>query len=128
MVARPGATVTRQAITERQIHASCVEWLRWAHPGVKAHHSMNEGRRGWRAQADVKALGVWRGFPDLVLLHQGAVLFVELKRPGGRLEQTQRQCHEDLRAQGFDVVTVYSVEEFQQTVGDWMQMLKPASI
>ena len=50
-------------ISERQIHAATVDYLRLAlRPGVVFHHSPNEGHRGWKAQRDINEMmqDTWR--------------------------------------------------------------------
>jgi hypothetical protein len=52
-------------------------------------------------------------WPDrLVLMQGGRIIFVEFKRPGGRLSQGQKIQFERIREQGFEVFVVYSVEEY----------------
>lgn len=43
------------------------------------------------------------GFPDLMLLRDGRVRFVEVKRPGGRPRPLQEYRHAQLRRMGFEV-------------------------
>lgn len=45
----------------------------------------------------------YRGIPDrLVLLPNGRAIFIELKRPGGKVRSTQEKAHKVLRQLGFD--------------------------
>jgi Holliday junction resolvase-like predicted endonuclease len=47
-----------------------------------------------------------RGYPDrLVLLSGGRAVFVEFKRPGGKLTPLQEFTHDKLKALGFQVAT-----------------------
>lgn len=47
-----------------------------------------------------------RGWPDrLIILPNGRVIFIELKRPGGTLEPLQKHRHEQLENLGHDVKT-----------------------
>lgn len=55
--------------------------------------------------------GVKRGVPDLCALWRGGAAFLEVKRPGGRLSPDQRAIHERLRALGWPVTVVTSVDE-----------------
>ena len=72
--------------SERALHASVVEHLKYVlRPGVVVHHSPNEGRRGWKAQRDIKSHGTLAGWPDLEILHQGQTYFVEIKTLKGRI-------------------------------------------
>lgn len=54
-----------------------------------------------------------RGIPDrLVLIPDGIVLFVELKRPaGGVFEPLQERWHVKLRRMGFTVAVCYTKEQ-----------------
>jgi len=56
-------------------------------------------------------------WPDrLVLMQGGRAIFVEFKRPGGRLSQGQKIQFERIREQGFEVFVVYSVDEYLQVL------------
>ncbi len=49
------------------------------------------------------------GVPDRILILGGRVLFVEMKREGGKLSAIQEHLHRKLRAVGADVRVVYGV-------------------
>lgn len=91
---------------EEQLHRACVNYLRIAMPpppdGAVWWHTPNQ--RGTRAKyeaAILKALGVRAGIPDLLFLHQGRLLAVELKAPeGGSLTERQRETQELLEQAG----------------------------
>jgi hypothetical protein len=68
----------------------------------------------------VKSLGGWclklrspgRGFPDrTVLLPGGRVVFLEVKRPGGKVSFPQRYFITRLRKLGFPAAIVYSLDD-----------------
>jgi Holliday junction resolvase-like predicted endonuclease len=46
------------------------------------------------------------GMPDLMLLKDNEVRFVEVKAPKGRLSAVQEYRHAELRARGFNVETI----------------------
>jgi hypothetical protein len=78
--------------TESQIHAAVCDHLRLrARPGVLWVHPANGGRRDPREAARFKRLGVLAGASDLLLWHNGSSFALELKRPGGRLSDAQRE-------------------------------------
>lgn len=59
-----------------------------------------------------------RGWPDrIVALENGEVLWVELKRPGGKLSALQVKAHDDLAKLGHKVHVVYSKEEIDRVLG-----------
>ena len=57
------------------------------------------------------------GVPDrLALLPGGRIVFVEVKRPGGKLSARQRRVAYQLRALGFKVICAASVEELKSEI------------
>lgn len=52
-----------------------------------------------------------RGKPDRLFLHNGKVLFIEFKRPGGRASALQEKWMRDLRDAGFTAEIVDSVAD-----------------
>jgi Holliday junction resolvase len=51
------------------------------------------------------------GMPDLMLLKEGKTFFIECKAEKGRLSELQKYRHEQLEEQGFEVRTIYKLEE-----------------
>lgn len=59
-----------------------------------------------------------RGWPDrLVALPNGKILWVELKRPGGKTSPLQDKVHNDLRRLGHNVYVVDSKEGIDYVLG-----------
>lgn len=59
-----------------------------------------------------------RGWPDrIVPLKDGGVLWVELKRPGGKLSALQEKVHKDLFNLGHDVYVIDSKEGIDHVLG-----------
>jgi hypothetical protein len=59
-----------------------------------------------------------RGWPDrIVPLKGGGVLWVELKRPGGKLSALQKKVHKDLFNFGHDVYVIDSKEGIDNVLG-----------
>lgn len=91
-----------------------VWWLRSRRIG---HFAVpNEAKRTVRNAARLKAQGMVSGVPDLVLLppcptEPGMRVAVEMKRIGGKLQDTQRSFHESMRANGWIVVVAYGARE-----------------
>jgi Holliday junction resolvase len=54
------------------------------------------------------------GFPDLTLMRQGAILFLEIKSVGKKAEPLQLHRHEELQKQGFKVFVIDTWEQYLQ--------------
>jgi hypothetical protein len=109
----------RRAQPERAIQRAVLDHLAWRAPaGVMWFHIPNGGYRKPVEAAILKADGVISGMPDLGLVVAGRAYFLELKAPGGRLSQTQRDCHEMLRAAGAVVMTAAGVDEAMSALQD----------
>lgn len=96
----------------------------WSHkPAVRAlmpklrwlHHSPNGAKRDGFTGAQLKAMGVKPGFPDLILpvrsadqAHPGLV--IEMKFARGNTTQSQDEWLEHFKAEGWRVVVLRSAE------------------
>jgi hypothetical protein len=59
-----------------------------------------------------------RGWPDrIVPLENGEVLWVELKRPGGKVSALQAKVHQDLDKLGHKVYVIDSKEGIDRVLG-----------
>jgi hypothetical protein len=59
-----------------------------------------------------------RGWPDrIVAIENGEVLWVELKRPGGKLSALQSKLHADLDKLGHEVYVLDSKEGIDRVLG-----------
>ena len=52
-----------------------------------------------------------RGFPDLMLLKDGQAMFIEVKRPGGRVAPLQWEWIRRLRKAGFKAGVALSLQD-----------------
>src|SRR5947207_543313 len=71
---------------------------------------------GWRSAVEaaiLKGQGVRPGIPDVAIVSEGRVYFLELKSPVGRTSPAQRAMHERLIAAGVRVEVVHSLEEVE---------------
>jgi hypothetical protein len=63
----------------------------------------------------------WAGAPDrIVLMPGGHVAFVELKAPGGRVRPLQWKRIDELRAMGFHVAVINSVDGVDDFIEEWL--------
>lgn len=110
---------------EAPIQRAIVQWLRAQHPAWIVHHSKNEINKRGKAialeLAQAKQAGAVTGWPDLIVLppsHVG-VLFFEVKAEGNYPTDAQRRVHDQLRALGYRVGIVRSVDDVKQRLADW---------
>lgn len=79
-----------QYLTEEdKLHIGVIQYLAHAYPKAIYHHSPNEGKRTPFERYKVKKLGLKKGFPDLIIIHNGVTLALELKtiKGSGTYEQ-----------------------------------------
>lgn len=87
-------------------------------------HVANEGKRSLRAGAELKRMGLRKGFPDLQLLvpsKKYAGLFIELKADKTkRLSKEQKEWLEKLNSYGYKAVRCNGADESIQTIKDYL--------
>ncbi len=102
---------------EFELHKTCAEFLDWTlPPDVVWFHVPNGEKRSKATAGKLKAMGVKPGVPDICIVHGGAIYFIELKRPKGRVASgDQSIMQERLRRAGAVVMPdCRSVEELQK--------------
>lgn len=68
------------------------------------------------------------GYPDRVLLASpGLILFIEFKRPGGKLTAIQARVHEILREMGFSVEVYDELDRALEETKARIRAAQPAS-
>jgi len=109
--------------TEAQEQAAVIEWAAWMAKRIPElrllYHVPNGGSRNIIEARNLKAQGVKAGVPDLVLpVARGKYhgLYIELKRKGGRVSDSQKQWLAALRGQGYAAVVCYGAEDARQTI------------
>ena len=98
-----------------------VEHLRWlARPGIAWWHHPAGGWRTPATGARLKALGARAGLPDILVLIEGRLHGLELKRErGGRLSPKQIAMHAELRAAGAVVETAAGAANALAILAAW---------
>jgi hypothetical protein len=77
-------------MTEQQIQKAVFANLKLrGTPGIFAWHPFSGGYRRPKEAAIYKGLGAIAGLPDVMVLHDGKLFCVELKREGGRPTEIQ---------------------------------------
>jgi hypothetical protein len=114
----------RRIDREGPIHRSIVEWLRVVLPSeCIVHHCRNEiNKRGSaiaRELAEAKRKGAVTGFPDLLILpfaNGVGACFLEVKAEGNYTDKNQKEVHERLRALGYPVAVVRSIDDAREAL------------
>jgi hypothetical protein len=74
--------------------------------------------------AILKGRGAVSGLPDLWVVVSGRLYCLELKRRGGQVSETQRECHALLRQAGVDVAVCRSLDEVVAALRGWALPLR----
>ncbi len=89
--------------------------MEWVYPEiVLLYYVQNGGKRSVQKAARAKNMGELPGVPDLVLPISDGVhssLYIEMKKPKGRLSKSQKILHPILRQYGNKVVVCDNVED-----------------
>ena len=118
----------QKVISEHDIQVSLMEWAFWMkikYPELEYLFAIpNGGARHVVTGLKLKNEGVKRGVPDLFLpVARGKYhgLFVELKRPGGKLSKQQEEWAKNLFYLGYGVVVCFSLEEAINAIEDYLK-------
>jgi hypothetical protein len=105
---------------EQQIQRAVFEHLavRGA-PDVFAFHPANGGYRTAIEAAILKACGVRPGVPDVIAIKDGKCYALELKAPGGRLTDVQRDAQAALAAAGATVAIAVGLDDALAQMEEW---------
>ena len=108
---------------EQNLQIACVRWFRMQYPNVLIHHSPNGGARSKVEGAIFKAMGTVAGFPDIIIPcakygYHG--LFIEMKSPGGKMSDNQKQVSQKLISEGYCFAICESIEQFIDIVKSYM--------
>lgn len=132
MSSAPGPARPPKSSPTRTEEREQARFIRWSHlAGVRArmpelawiHHSPNGGKRDGFTGAQMKALGVRPGFPDLILpinvgTHAG--LAIEFKSPTGRTTPEQDGWLRHLSGQGWACHVARSAEDARAIVCEYL--------
>ena len=110
-----GRNTARRQQPEARFHRDALAFLRESLPiGAVVHHSPGEGKRTPRAQAELIASGHCKGWPDLEIVYQGRVYFLELKAARGVLSTAQKNLHRRLAYTGAPVAVCKTLEDVER--------------
>lgn len=109
-----------QRLTEEAIHRSLVRHLEvLCRPGVVWWHTPNGERRDKATGGRLKAMGVKAGVPDLLLLREGRLYGIELKREGGRTSKGQGAMLDQMSGAGAEVAVCMGLDAALAALKGW---------
>jgi VRR-NUC domain len=113
------------------IHVGLVEHLRrFRQDGVVFFHPSSGKERTKRVHPKtgkvfcpggtrLQRMGMRKGVPDLVILHSGRIMGLEVKSPGGTLSREQKEFRVEWERAGGIYAVVRSVEEGRALLEEW---------
>lgn len=113
-----------EKIPEKYHQKQLVYWFNLQYPQFEnlLVHVPNGQNVGQKKGAELKKMGLVKGFPDLVLfiprLQPG--LIIEMKTKGGRLHGDQPKVITQLKSQGYRVDVCYSFYQARQVIQDYL--------
>ncbi len=115
--------------TEHELHIQCVQWFEMQHKKPLLNHQANENPRGSKIQMicynkKMKSLGTKAGFPDIQILYNEKVLFIEFKSLTGKLTDSQKALFQQFESNGFPVHIIRTFQKFQMLVNDFVRGIK----
>lgn len=114
-----GAPKKRRAHPEEDLQRACIKWAdleSGRYPLLRRLiHVPNGGKRSKGEAGKMKAMGVKKGVPDLVLPFRSGIysgLAIEVKAPGEKTTLEQDEWLADFDGDGYLTGVVYSLDEF----------------
>ena len=111
---------------EDKLQQSCIRWFDYQHPKLSLllHHSPNGGLRSKVTGAILKSEGALAGVADLFLsvpnrFYHG--LYIEMKKPKGRQQESQKLFQQAVEAQGYKYALCYSLDEFITIINEYLK-------
>jgi len=104
---------------EQKLHIAVARYLTVALPKDAWFTTIPAGGGGARRGAYLKAMGYKAGTPDLQIIYQGRVLFVELKASNGRVTDAQWKTKDHLLAAGAYWCVCKTLDELASALTGW---------
>ena len=101
---------------ESSIQQACVLWFRAVYPNYIILSIPNGGSRNALEAANLKREGALAGASDLMVIAERAVLFIEMKKPKGKQQESQKVFQQNVERLGHKYVVCHSLQEFQLTI------------
>ena len=111
-------------ITEKALQQQCYTWFYNTYPELRGTMWMNHNQASNRVQgAILKAMGMVAGVSDLLWLHKGKLICIELKIEGGKQSKAQKQWELIIKQHKASYYIVKSLEQFQTLIHNWINVI-----
>ena len=105
--------------SEHAHQAGFVQWFRAKYPGTLIMAIPNGGKRDIVTAKKLQMEGVTPGVPDLFV--PAWSLWIEMKKPGGRLSEAQKNMIEYLEGIGHTVIIGFGAREASEKVLEFLK-------
>ena len=107
----PEADIQKQIVNRLMIEERIGRLIFW--------HTPNGAKLSMASASHFKALGMKAGVPDLIIVADGNIYFVEVKAEKGRLSDSQEQFLERMYQQGHFTAVVKSYQDAIEIFKEW---------
>lgn len=110
---------------ESQLQIVCVRWFKLQYPKLIIAAIPNGGARSKAVGGIMKAEGMLKGFPDLVVCKPSGnynALFIEMKQGKAKPKKEQKELLERLQGEGYKCAVAYSLDEFRNIITDYLKI------
>jgi hypothetical protein len=97
---------------ESAIQKACVRYFRYQYPQYLIYANANGGARSSVEAGIMKGEGVLAGIPDLTIITDDRVIWVEMKSSSGAVSQLQDAMMKKIQNLGHIAIVVRSLDEF----------------
>ena len=103
---------------ESRLQIDCVRWFRMQHPEPKylIFAIPNGEARSAITGKILKAQGVRAGAPDLCVMTEGNIFFIEMKSSTGKLSESQKEIKKMVESYGFKHYVCNSIDDFIEII------------
>jgi hypothetical protein len=105
--------------SEHAEQAGFLQWFRAKYPGTLIFAIPNGGKRDIVTAKKLQMEGVVPGVPDLFVPELR--LWIEMKKPGGRLSEAQKSMIEYLEGIGHTVIVAYGARDASMKVLEFLK-------
>ena len=105
--------------SEHSHQAGFLQWFRAKYPGILIFAIPNGGKRDIVTAKKLQMEGVTPGVPDLFV--PAWSLWIEMKKPGGRLSEAQKNMIEYLEGIGHTVIIGFGARDASEKVLEFLK-------